>query len=467
MKIYCIGIGPGDEKQLTPEAKRAIKNSDVLVGYKYYMSYVEHLAEGKELISTGMKKEQERAEAAFAEAEKGKTVSVISSGDSGVYGMAPLLWELKQKNNSDVEIEVVPGISAMFAAAAKLGAPLGHDFCSISLSDLLTPWEKIEKRIKAAAEADFITAIYNPVSHSRFWQLMRMKELFLEIRSPETPVGIARQVGREAESTEVIQLKDLDASMADMFTVIIIGNSQTKKFGDRMITPRGYLARKADGNSCDNVGRQIMNESFRTILQEVNFEGKSLEHVWVALHCIHTTADFQLNDFIELKNNVVAVLYEKFHSGNPPVIVTDVSMVTRGIRSAVAQNLGLQIKCYLEDERVKTLAGEKGITRTQAGIRLAVDEHPDAVFAFGNAPTALMELVELVRSGKANPAGVIAAPVGFVNVQESKWQLKYGCPVIPAVFVNGRRGGSNVAATIINAILSWNEAKTMHPGEGL
>ena len=467
MKIYCIGIGPGDAKYLTTEATQALKSSDVLVGYKYYMSYVEHLAEGKEQISTGMKKEQERAKAAFAEAEKGKTVAVISSGDAGVYGMAPLLWELKQKNNSAVEIEVVPGISAMFAAAAKLGAPLGHDFCSISMSDLLTPWEQIEKRIKAAAEADFITAIYNPVSRGRFWQLMRMKELFLEVRSPETPVGIARQIGREEESAEVIQLKNLDASMADMFTVIIIGNSQSQKFGNRMITPRGYLSRKTNKKSGDKVGRQIMNESFQTILEEVDFEGKSLEHIWVALHCIHTTADFQLNDFIELRNNVVPALYEKFHSENPPVIVTDVSMVTRGIRSAIAQKLGLQIKCYLDDERVKTLAQENGTTRTQAGVRVAVEEHPNAVFAFGNAPTALIELVKLVRNGKASPAGVIAAPVGFVNVQESKWQLKYGCPDVPAVFVNGRRGGSNVAATIINAILSWNEAGQMHPGEGI
>lgn len=467
MKIYCIGIGPGDEKYFTPEAIQAIKKSNVLVGYKYYMSYVENLTKRKKQISTGMKKEQERAEAAFAEAEKGNTVAVISSGDAGVYGMAPLLWELKQKNNSAVEIEVVPGISAMFAAAAKLGAPLGHDFCSISMSDLLTPWEKIEKRIKAAAEADFITAIYNPLSQGRFWQLMRLKELFLEVRSPETPVGIARQVGREEENTEVIQLKDLDTSMADMFTVIIIGNSQTQKFENRMVTPRGYLSRKTDESSTGKVGRQIMNESFRTILQEVSFEGKSLAHIWVALHCIHTTADFQLNDFIDLKNNVVPALYEKFHSENPPVIVTDVSMVTRGIRKAIAQKLGLQIKCYLDDERVKTVAEEKGITRSQAGIRLAVEEHPNAVFVFGNAPTALIELVKLVRNKKANPAGVIAAPVGFVNVQESKWQLKYGCPDIPAVFVNGRRGGSNVAATIINAILSWNEAKAMNPGEGL
>lgn len=467
MKIYCVGIGPGDEKYLTPEATQAITKSDVLVGYKYYIRYVEHLCEGKDVISTGMKKEQERAEAAFAEAEKGKNVAVISSGDSGVYGMAPLLWEIKQQNKSDVDIEVIPGISVMFAAAAKLGAPLGHDFCSISLSDLLTPWNKIEKRIKAAAEADFVTAVYNPLSKERFWQLMRLKELFLEVRSPETPVGICRQVGRAEESTEVIALKDLDVNQADMFTVILIGNSQTKPFGNHMITPRGYLSAKNNDKNNDKVGRQIMNESFQTILQEVDFEGKPLDFIWVALHCIHTTADFHIREFIELTNNVVPELHKKFYAENPPVIITDVSMVTRGIRSAIAEKLGLKIKCYLDDERVKLLAEERGITRSQAGIRLAVEEHPDAVFAFGNAPTALIELVKLIREKKVQPAGVIAAPVGFVNVKESKWQLKYGCPNIPAVFINGRRGGSNIAATIINAILSWNEAEGMHPGAGI
>jgi precorrin isomerase len=187
----------------------------------------------------------------------------------------------------------------------------------------------------------------------------------------------------------------------------------------------------------------------------------------VALHCIHTTADPQLEKLIVLTNDVIPVLHQKFHSGNPPVIVTDVSMVTRGIRSALVEKLGLTVKCYLDDEQAKELAIEKEITRAQAGIWLAVQEHPEAVFAFGNAPTALMELVKLIREGKAAPAGVIAAPVGFVNVEESKWQLKYGCPRIPAVFVNGRRGGSNVAATIINAILSWDEAATMHPGKGI
>lgn len=464
-KIYSIGIGPGGGEFLTPQAKGAIEAANVIVGYSFYFQHIEQLTGGKELIDTGMKKERQRAEAAFEKAENGNTVAVISSGDSGVYGMAPLLLEMKAERNSAVELEVIPGISAMFAAAAKLGAPLGHDFCSISMSDLLTPWERIEKRIHAAAEADFVTAVYNPLSKGRFWQLLRLKEVFLDKRSAKTPVGVVRNVGRPDESMKVIYLEDLEADMIDMFTVVLIGNSQSKIVDERILTPRGYYNQSE--KSEDNVGRKIMNESFRKILDEADMEGKPLDHIWVALHCIHTTADFAINEVIELRNNVMEDLHGKLYGGNPPAIITDVSMVTRGIRRVIAEKLGLEIKCYLDDQRVAEMAGRLNITRTQAGIRLAVEEHPDAIFAFGNAPTALIELVKQIRSGKASPAGVVAAPVGFVNVKESKWQLKHGCPKVPAVIVDGRKGGSNVAATIINAILSWNEALEMHPGEGV
>jgi precorrin-3B C17-methyltransferase len=465
MKIYSIGIGPGDKSLITPQAVSALTDSEVIVAYTPYVDYISNIVEGKEVINTGMKKERERAAQAFAEAEKGKTVSVISSGDSGVYGMAPLLWEMKQELGSDIEIEVIPGISAMFDAAAKLGAPLGHDFCSISLSDLLTPWERIERRIEAAAQADFVTAIYNPVSKGRFWQLMRLKEIFLQYRDPATPVGIARQTGRPEQEIKVVALSDLKSEMADMFTLLIIGNSQTRNYQNKMITPRGYY--QSGEPTQDSPGRQIMNESFRTILKEVDFSGKSLEHQWVAMHCIHTTADFSINKLLDVSEGAVPLLHQTIYSGKPPVIVTDVSMVTRGIRRAIIEKLGLEVKCYLDDPRVGEIAEKKNLTRSQVGIQLAVEEHPDAIFAFGNAPTALIELVAHIRKGKAKPTGVIAAPVGFVNVEESKWQLKYGCPDIPQIIISGRKGGSNVAATIINAILSWNEAKQLHPGEGL
>ncbi|MFO8000429.1 MAG: precorrin-3B C(17)-methyltransferase [Marinilabilia sp.] len=465
MKIYSVGTGPGRDNQLTPEAREVLEKADVLVGYTPYFDWITSLSEGKKIISNGMKQERQRAQAAFEEAEKGNQVAVISNGDSGVYGMASLLWDMKKETESSVEVEVVPGISAMFAAAAQMGAPLGHDFCSVSLSDLMTPWEVIEKRIIAAAQGDFVTAVYNPVSHGRFWQLMRLRDLFLEHRSPDTPVGIARHVSRPDESVGIVKLSELDTSMADMSSVIIIGNSQTVRYQDHLVTPRGYY--RSSPLHDDGPGRQIMNESFRTILRHISTEGLTADHIWVALHCIHTTADYGMVDILDLTREVVPRLYDAFFGGEPPVIVTDVSMVKSGLRKAVIDKLGLTVKCYLEDERAARLAEEQGITRTQAGIRLAVEEHPGAVFAFGNAPTALMELVKLMRAGKASPAGVIAAPVGFVNVRESKFQMKYGCPDVPTAFVHGRKGGSNVAATILNAIFSWADAPAMRPGEGV
>ncbi len=463
-KIYIVGIGPGSKDQMTPKAAQAIADSQVIIGYDYYMDLIADLTKGKEQISTGMKRERDRARQAFEQAEMDKTVAMISSGDAGIYGMASLLWEMKRDGYKDTQIEVIAGISAMNAAASRLGAPLGHDFCSISLSDLLTPWLLIDKRIEAAASADFVTAIYNPVSHGRFWQLMRLKEIFLKHRSPETPVGIARQVDREEESIKIVLLKDLDASMADMFTTIIIGNSQTFTVGDKMVTPRGYFA---ESQESDQPGRDIMIESFRTILSEIGEHNIHPEALWITLHTIHTTADFNMKGNILTEPGTVAKLHKLFYSGKPPVIITDVTMVGAGIRKGLIEQLGIEVKCYLNDERTSQLAKDKKITRTQAGIRLAVEEHPDALYAFGNAPTALIELVDLIRKGKANPVAVVGAPVGFVNVKESKWQLKFGCPNTPHIIVDGRKGGSNVAATVINSILSWNDAEAVRPGQGM
>ena len=191
-KIIVAGIGPGNESDITPAVISALQESDVVVGYKYYFQFVTpYLHPSTACIDTGMKRERARAEQAFELAEQGKTVCVISSGDAGIYGMTPLVYEMKRERNSDVEIVSLPGISAFQKAASLLGAPVGHDFCVISLSDLMTPWERIERRITAAAAADFVTAVYNPKSEGRYWQLYRLKELFLqEGRSPETPRGI-------------------------------------------------------------------------------------------------------------------------------------------------------------------------------------------------------------------------------------------------------------------------------------
>ncbi|MCR4918902.1 MAG: precorrin-3B C(17)-methyltransferase, partial [Prevotella sp.] len=461
-KIIVAGIGPGSKEDITPAVLEAVGMADAIVGYQYYFQFIEPFVKaGCTCIDTGMKKERERAEQAFLLAEEGKTVVVISSGDAGIYGMCPLIYEMKNERQSDVDIVSLPGISAFQKAASLLGAPIGHDLCTISLSDLMTPWEVIERRIKAAAVGDFVTAVYNPKSRGRYWQLYRLQERFLKERSKDTPVGLVRQAGREEQSVQVTTLGTLNPEEVDMFTVLLIGNSQSYISDGKIITPRGYYRDQQAGS--EKLGQQIMMQSFRTIAGELRKHDYPLGHLWALLHAIHTTADFDMEDILYSDEQAVERLYEQVAKGTLKTIVTDVTMVTSGIRKGALQRLGIEAKCYLSDERVGEMATRLGITRTQAGIRLAVAEHPDALFAFGNAPTALMELCELVRKGKATPAGIIAAPVGFVHVQESKHMVK-PFKDIPKIIVEGRKGGSNLAATLCNAILTFDDAAQLKPG---
>ena len=462
-KIIVAGIGPGSAGDVTPAVLEAVRQADVIIGYKYYFQFIEPwLQPGTDCIDTGMLKEKERARQAFEQAEQGRTVCVISSGDAGIYGMAPLIWEMKRERGSDIEIEVLPGISAFQKAASLLGAPIGHDLCIISLSDLMTPWETIERRIRAAAVADFITAVYNPKSNGRYWQLYRLQEIFLQHRSPETPLGYVRQAGRDEQQVTVTTLGDFDPEQADMFTVVLIGNSQSYIHEGKFITPRGYY-RDHEDRGAKGIGQEIMIESFRTIEKELRNPDIPLGHKWALLHAIHTTADFDMENVLRVDDGAVETLYAGFAEGRIKTIVTDVTMAASGIRKGALQRLGVEVKCFLGDARTAEMAAEKGITRTQAGIRLAVEEHPDALFVFGNAPTALMELCDLIRKQKARPAGIIAAPVGFVHVRESKHMVK-PFRQIPKLIVEGRKGGSNLAATLVNAILSYNDAGQLKPG---
>ena len=462
-KIIIAGLGPGNEGDMTLAVREALQSADVVVGYQYYFQFIKpYVREDCECVDTGMKKERQRAEQAFELAEQGKTVVVISSGDAGIYGMTPLIYEMQRHHAAtDIEVSSLPGISAFQKAASLLGAPIGHDLCIISLSDLMTPWEVIERRIKAAAIGDFVTAVYNPKSHGRYWQLYRLQELFLQKRSAETPVGYVRQAGRDDEEIKITTLGAFDPEDVDMFTVVLIGNSQSYIADGHIITPRGYY--REETNEGEKIGQDIMIESFRTIAKELKRQDYPLDHKWALLHAIHTTADFDMENILYTDPGAVEALYNKVRTGALKTIVTDVTMVTSGIRKGALQRLGVEAKCYLSDPRVAQMAEEKGITRTQAGIRLAVEEHPDALFAFGNAPTALMELCELIRKGKAHPAGIIAAPVGFVHVRESKHMVK-PFREIPKIIVEGRKGGSNLAATLCNAILCFDDAAQLKPG---
>lgn len=245
-KLFVVGIGPGDLKHMTYEARDALESAEVVVGYKTYLDLIEPLLAGKEVVSTGMTKEAERCREALRIAGSGRTVALVSGGDAGIYGMAGLILELANDavgaiHEYDVEIVVIPGVSALQAAAAVLGAPLMHDFAVISLSDLLTPWEVIEKRLAAAASADFVIALYNPKSKGRVRQIERARELLLAVRPAETPVGIVRNACREGEEKSVTTLDAMLSHDIDMFSIVIIGNSATFADGEgRLITPRGY-----------------------------------------------------------------------------------------------------------------------------------------------------------------------------------------------------------------------------------
>ena len=238
-KIYVVGIGPGEYEQMTLKAIHALENSDVIIGYTVYVDLVRDHFPGKEFMTTPMKKEVDRCVIAFEEAQKGKTVSMICSGDAGVYGMAGLMYEVGVRYRN-VELEVIPGVTAALGGGAVLGAPLIHDFCLISLSDLLTPWEKIEKRLLAASEADLSICLYNPSSKKRHDYLMKACDLMMQYKSSETVCGIVGNIAREGEFSRVMTLKELRDTQVDMFTTVFVGNSQTKEINGKMVTPRGY-----------------------------------------------------------------------------------------------------------------------------------------------------------------------------------------------------------------------------------
>ncbi|WP_243118906.1 precorrin-3B C(17)-methyltransferase [Anaerostipes rhamnosivorans] len=224
---------------MTVKAARVLKESDVIIGYTVYIDLVRDHLPGKEFLSTPMTKEADRCRMAFSEAQKGRTVSMICSGDAGVYGMAGLMYEIGAKY-PDIELEIVPGVTAATAGAALLGAPLTHDFCVISLSDLLTPWALIEERLLAASKADFAVCLYNPSSKKRQDYLKKACDLMLQYKSPDTVCGIGKMIGRQGQEKELMTLERLRDTGVDMFTTVFVGNSQTKVVSGAMVTPRGY-----------------------------------------------------------------------------------------------------------------------------------------------------------------------------------------------------------------------------------
>lgn len=454
MKITVAGLGPGDKNYILPIVQNALIKADVVIGYDYYFQFgQEYFKEDAELIAMPLGKEEARAAKAIEKSKEGKYVVVIGSGDASIYSMAAIVYEMVAKQDlEDLELETLPGVSAFLASGSKLGAPLGHDFCCISLSDLMTPWNVIEKRIRAAAMGDFVTSLYNPKSKKRHWQLGRLQKLFLEERSPETPVAIVKQVTRPEEHIKITTLGEFDPEDVDMFSLVMIGNSQTFQFKNYLVTPRGYLNRKP------HTGKEIQQESFRIVTDHIKDIDHTNEDKWAITRIIHTTGVLDDHQFYNASTDAVKNMHEYLKNGGQ--IVTDVTMVKAGITKAFSEDFGTQIHCCLNDEDAKALAVYENITRSQAGIRKAIDLYPNALYVVGNAPTALMEITDQLRSNKDfKPSGVIGVPVGFVNVIESKEQLSQVSDT-NWILIEGNRGGSNVAAAIVNAAFTLDEAST-------
>lgn len=461
MWIKLVGLGPGSKELLTPAARHALKAAEVVVGYEYYFQFVQQFINSNaKQVKRPLTKELERAALAIQYAKTGKKVVLIGSGDTGVYSMANLLFQEahSQKNQPcNIDIQVIPGISACLAAASRLGAPLADDFCCISLSDKQTPWADIEQRINAAAQANFVICVYNPKSEERYWQLAVLQQIILKYQNPETPVAVAKQVYRKEESIKLGNLSQLDQMHVDMFSLVIIGNSRTYVQQQQMVTPKAQKPiRKDDKILVKDIQKHSFNYIFQHLQPDLKPPAKSatlpdFRYLWPLLRVIHSTGDFGYQSWLRISPQAMQIWNEYLESGG--VVVTDVEMVRVGIQTLSKG----QVFCYLNDPESFKTAEKQGISRSQAGVQLGLKRHPKALFVIGNAPTALVELANAIQRQDIQPIGVIGTVVGFVNVVEAKQRLQ-ACTQILQASTAGNKGGSAIAVAIINAALTYKQA---------
>jgi precorrin-3B C17-methyltransferase len=449
--VWVIGLGPGDPRLLTEEARTALHEAEIIIGYEAYLRLLTPLALRAELRSSPIGAERARAVQALELAQTGQRVALVSSGDAGIYGMASLLLECAEKM-PDVQVKVLPGVTTATAAAALLGAPLGHDFACISLSDLLTPWAVMERRLAMAGQADLVIALYNPVSQRRTWQLPRARDVLLQYRLAETPVGVVDKAYRPGQRTWLTTLGELTPEGVGMETLLIVGSSQTRIIHHRMVTPRGYsetAQARTETRKESEMGRQIMEESFAIIDREIGPHAFPPWGYAVVRRMIHASADFEFAKTLRCHADFETALEAAYRARLP--IVTDTEMLLSGIRTASAYWGGLRLVCHLNDAETPEVADRAGLTRSAAGIRLAAQHEPTPILAIGNAPTALVEALRLIEEESWRPAVIIGMPVGFVGVVEAKERLLQQTHV-PYLTCVGRKGGSAVTAAAINAL---------------
>jgi precorrin-3B C17-methyltransferase len=457
--LYVVGLGPGSDGLLTPDAAKALEEADTVVGYRGYLEPIAPRLAGKAVVGRELGQEVERAREALRLAEQGHAVALVSSGDPGVYGMGGVACELAAREGTTAEVVVVPGVTAACSAAALLGAPLAHDWACVSLSDLLTPWDVILRRVEAAARADFVLVLYNPASRSRTHQLATVASLLLAHRAASTPVGLVENAYREGQRVEIVPLSDLALGRArvNMFTTVVVGSSRTFASRGRMVTPRIYAAKA--GTASDDApeaprgaqGERIMEESLAIVEREMGPHPADPAERAVVRRVIHASADFDFADTMRFGPGAIESAVGALRRGAP--IVTDVEMLRAGVRRDLAGPLGVSTLCGLNDPEAIALAEAEGLTRSAAGLRRAAGliDRP-AIVAIGNAPTALEEALRMVREGEWAPSCIVGIPVGFVGVEEAKRHLiRDGA--VAYITSEGRKGGSAVTAAAVNALL--------------
>jgi precorrin-2 C(20)-methyltransferase len=459
-KVWLVGLGPGDPALLTGQARRVLHAVSDVIGYEGYLKRLESLGLRVQFRPFPIGAEPERVRLALELAQQGRQVALVSSGDAGIYGMASLLLE-KTGDTADVAVEIVPGVTAAAAAAAQLGAPLGHDFACISLSDLLTPWPIIEQRLEAAGQGDFVLALYNPASRQRTWQLPRARDILRKYRAPTTPVGLVTGAYREGMEVRHTTLGELTADGVTMETIVFVGNSQTRIVNGRMVTPRkqgevsvasgGWEVKASSLPPLPSPSSSVLQQSFALIERELGPHSFPPWAFAVVRRMIHASADFDFAQTLRYSDDFEPAVRSALREKTP--VVADTEMVLEGIRTALA-GTGVTPSCHLNEPAARPLAEAEGITRSAAGIRLAAKQYARPLLVIGNAPTALAEALRLVEQEGWRPAAILGVPVGFVGVEEAKRHLQEQT-FVPYLTCIGRKGGSAVAAAAVNALVEW------------
>ncbi|MFN3383423.1 MAG: precorrin-3B C(17)-methyltransferase [Archaeoglobaceae archaeon] len=428
-KLYVVGIGAGKDL-LTLKALRAIEESEYIVGYKRYVEEISDLIKGKKIITTGMREEIKRVEIAIELAKK-SIVSLVSGGDPGIYGILPFVFEYVMDKDLEVEVEVIPGVSAVNAVSAKLGCPISGDHAVISLSDLLVPWNVIESRLIYALNGDFVIAIYNPSSSYRMGNLVRAMKLIYALRG-DLQIGVVKNAFRDGESIAIMRVSEIieNPEIVDMNTTLIVPNSETVVKNGKMFTPR--KSRVAKMGATTTKAMEIAEKSSEILKKFV--PGNSLRDE-ILKRCIATTGDPSFADIVHFKGNPEDGVRAIKDGAR---IIVDVKMVKVGLRmnSICATD-------FAEGDDTRTASGFKKIAKLVEG----------SVVAIGNSPSAAIAVYEIAKEYK--PRFIVATPVGFVNAEESKQMIS--SLDLPSITTKGSKGGSNVCVAILNCLIEHAE----------